>query len=220
MLRCSGTPRIPLAVLLLLCACAWLVPARARAEDAAVDTQAALLLKVVGMDRRHGAKKIEPFNTGVLYDSRKEESVREAEEFIAAMGKGARMNGRPVATHRFDVADADASLEAFIEEHHICLIWMSEGLEAELARVVESTRETDVTSASSDVDLVDQGITVGIETVDGKDRIVINLEAAKEEACEFMASLLKMARVVRTEVTEDPAVSAPAEAPQEASSAP
>lgn len=210
--RLKATLRTPLLLCIALGLCALVPTSFSRAQELGAAAQVPLLLKVLSLDRKYVASE-EPFALAVLYDSRSDLSGSSMAAFTAALGEGLRVHDRPIEVHSFDLAGKDERLRDFLASKKIELVWVTKGLGEHLDRVRARTRAAHVTSAAADVNHVEHGLSVGFERTGGNHRVVINLEAAKAEGCDFSASLLKIARLVKAEPAEDRSETGPETTP-------
>ncbi|MCB0220483.1 MAG: YfiR family protein [Chrysiogenetes bacterium] len=212
MLRLTQTPRLSLLFGVALGLCLLLPVSPVGAQALGANEQVPLLLKVLSLDRKY-ARKEKPFALAVLYDSQTDRSGKAMAAFLAALGEGPKVREQPIEVKSFDLSDKEAHLRDFLVSEKIDLVWVTTGLDEHLERVRQRTRAAHVTSAAADVAHVERGLSVGFERAGANTRVVINLEAAKAEACDFSASLLKVARLVKAAPAATNEEPTPAEKP-------
>jgi len=104
--------------------------------------------------------------------------------------------GLPIAVSRFAFADPEA-LGKSIAEAGVDLLYVCDGLGAELGAIIEVTRRMKVLSVGSERQQVHQGLSLGVFQVEGRTTIVLNLRSSRQEGVAFAADLLRLAAVIR-----------------------
>lgn len=201
------TLRFVFLVLVVLATCGQLRLALAQGEPRPVPVkrQVELLLKAVALDRKYDEALEGPIVTAVIFDSRSDRSREQFEGFRDAVAQAAGEHDPPLAFRSYDLASASEPLENFLRENQIHLAWVTADLDEHLPSVRMQSRRAAVTSAGADPVLAEKGLTLAVETVGEKTRLVINRKAAAAESCDFSASLLKMSRLIEpVEPEKDP----------------
>jgi hypothetical protein len=73
---------------------------------------------------------------------------------------------------------------------------MMPGLDAELTAIASALQGVPILTVGADADDVPGGLALGFALVEGKPKIVINLDVARAQQVDFSASLLKLSDVV------------------------
>jgi hypothetical protein len=90
-----------------------------------------------------------------------------------------------------------ANLESAVKSRKISLLYMAPGTSRAVSEVTRVARALGVTTATGVPDYVRRGVSVGIGVRQDKPEILINLPASRLEGCEFDASLLRIATVIK-----------------------
>ncbi len=184
-----------LAFAFLVCAAA---AASSYAESAPVpiNLQVPILFKILSLDKNLTRRAGEQITVGVLYDSRDKQSARERSEFKDAIGEGKKLAGKDLTVREYDMASS-GNLADFASKNSISIIYATTGTEKAADEIIKVARDQKITTSTSNLALVEKGLSVSFEVDDNKPRIVINHEASKEEGCSFSAQVLKVARIVK-----------------------
>ena len=104
--------------------------------------------------------------------------------------------GHKVTAHRIAYTNA-AFVQKSIAAQYISIIYVGAGLENNLDEIIRMSRAQKILTATSGLQPVEKGISVGIYLEDSKPRMVINVHASKQEGSIFPSSLLRLSRVIR-----------------------
>lgn len=186
--------RIILVLTLLLAGAA----SDAVAENAPVpiNLQVPILFKILSLDKNLTRRAGDQITVGVIFDSRDKQSGRERTEFKEAVGDGKKLAGKDLMVREFDLATG-GSLSDFAGKNSVSILYATIGTEKAADEIVKVARDQKITTSTSNLSLVEKGLSVSFEVDENKPRIVINHEASKEEGCSFSAQVLKVARIVK-----------------------
>lgn len=194
-------PRLPAAALATAVVLALLLArplaAQGMAQPAAV--QVPIILKVLTYDRQFEARTGDVVAIGIIHDPTDAVSARAmsdvSETLYAARDKTVRR--LPIRYFQIDVTGTE-DLVRFSEERSISVYYLTPGLSsATIAEVLEVSRNRGITSITGVPEFVEAGVSVGIGERRGRPQILINLPASRAEGCEFDASLLRIATVIK-----------------------
>lgn len=172
-----------------------------RRVDAAVlppAKQAIFLARVIAYDGHLKARAGAAVNIGVLAKKGDRDSERMADLMVKAFTplEEATLLGLPVRVSRMDFAGPEV-LERMIREGGIDTLYVCSGLDADLNHIKAVARRRKVLTVGSQEAHVEQGVSLGVFLTEGKNTIVVNLEASREEGVVFGPELLRLATVVR-----------------------
>jgi hypothetical protein len=182
-----------LAVVLLL------VPIHVRADSTLTPLRRAVILsRIISYDKDliGGA---ETFTVAVLAKPGNPSSVAEANALFTAfvqVGAEAKLNGALLKAARLDFTD-QAAFEAGLVKFGAKAVYLTEGLEADVDKIKQSTRKRSVLSMCGQAAVVRAGISVGVYVQEDKSRMSVNLTASQAEGISFPPEFLRLAEIVR-----------------------
>jgi hypothetical protein len=185
---------LPASVLL-----AALVPCRHALEaDLPPGKQAIFLARVIAYDANLKERAGAAVNIAVLAKKGDKESEKMAEFLVKAFTplESARLLGLPVKISRLYFGGRD-TLDRAVVEGGIDALYVCSGLDASLADIKAVARSRKVLTVGSQEAHLKLGLSLGVFYIDGKNTIIVNLEANREEGVAFGPELLRLATVVR-----------------------
>jgi hypothetical protein len=186
-----------LRILAGLCG-AFLVCRLCDAGELPAAKQAIFLARVIAYDANLKARAGPAVNIAILAKKGDTEAEKAADAVMGAFAplEAATVLGLPVKVTRLGFTGREA-LDKSIREGGIDTLYVCGGLDSYLADVRAVARSRKVlTMASREVHLK-QGLSLGVFLVDGKNTIMVNLDASREEGVAFGPELLRLATVVR-----------------------
>jgi hypothetical protein len=185
-------------VLVLLLAIA--VSGAAEDMPVPVETQLPLLLKVLTFDRHLQRTMGDELVIAVLYQERFRQSllVKEGLEQAAAASELSLVAGTPfrLMPLALDGVDGSPDLIERLVAAEADVLYIAPLRAVALGQITVASRSLGLLTMTGVPAYVDDGITVAIEVVRSRPRIVINLDAAEAEGAELSSRLLNLARVV------------------------
>ncbi|MBN2574876.1 MAG: YfiR family protein [Deltaproteobacteria bacterium] len=176
-----------------------LVPSR-RAVEAELPPgkQAIFLARVIAYDANLRQRAGATVNIGVLAKKGDKESERTAGLLVKAFKpiEAATLLGLPVRVSRMYFGGRE-SLDRAVREDGIDTLYVCGGLGAGLSDVKAVARARKVLTMGSEEEQLKAGLSLGVFEVDGKNTIVVNLEASREEGVAFGPELLRLATIVK-----------------------
>jgi hypothetical protein len=171
---------------------------RARCEELPHGKQAIFLARAIAYDGNLKKRAGAAVNIAVLAKRGDKDSERMADLIEKAFTylESATMSGLPVRISRIYVGGRDA-LDRSVEEGGIDTFYVCDGLEPSLSEIKEVARSRKVLTLASRESHLKQGLSLGVFEIDGKNTIIVNLEASREEGVVFGPELLRLATVVR-----------------------
>jgi ABC-type xylose transport system substrate-binding protein len=162
------------------------------------DRHALILVKVLGYDDNLKARAGAEVVVGVLYKIGNAGSQHVAEGMQAAFQAlpGAKAQGLPIKAILV-AYDTAAGLVSSIKTEGLDVLFISAGLDAQLAAILELSRIHQVMSIAGTEEFFAKGASIGISVVQEKPAISINLTTSKGEGVAFGAGLLRLAKVVK-----------------------
>jgi len=160
--------------------------------------QAIFLARVIAYDGHLKERAGAAVNIGVLAKRGDKESERMAEQIAKAFAylEAATLSGLPVRISRIYFGGRDV-LDRSVKEGGIDTLYVCSGLESHLPDIKHVARTRKVLTMASQESHLKQGLSLGVFDVDGKNTIIVNLEASREEGVVFGPELLRLATVVR-----------------------
>jgi hypothetical protein len=160
--------------------------------------QAIFLARVIAYDGQLKERAGAVVNIGVLAKRGDKESERMAEQIAKAFAylESSTLAGRPVRISRIYFTGREG-LDRSVKEVGIDTFYVCSGLEASLADIKHVARTRKVLTVASQEAHLKQGLSLGVFEIDGKNTIIVNLEASREEGVIFGPELLRLATVVR-----------------------
>jgi len=160
--------------------------------------QAVFLARVIAYDANLKARAGPAVNIAVLAKKGDKESEKMSEAIVRAFTslESATLVGLPVRVVRVYFAGREA-LERAVREDGIDTIYVCSGLDASLTEIKSVSRQHKVLTVGSQEGHLKLGLSLGVFEVDGKNTILVNLDASREEGVAFGPELLRLATVVR-----------------------
>jgi len=180
----------------------WSLPALAgetpAEEEVAPSRQAVIILRALAYDGNLKSRAHGSIDIGVIYKKGHERSELMAATMTKAFGALAstQVSGLPIAVSRLAFVGAEA-LGKSVSDGGIDMLYVCDGLGAELGTITEVTRRTKVLSVGSERQQVHQGLSLGVFQAEGRTTIVLNLPSSRQEGVAFAADLLRLAAVIR-----------------------
>jgi YfiR/HmsC-like len=169
-----------------------------RAAEMPAGKQAVFLARVLAYDGNLKNRAGEAINIGILAqrgDSGSESMAAEIAKALGSLGV-ATLVGLPLRASRIYWGSRD-SLERAVKEGGIDELYVCSGLDAHVSEIRSVARALRVMTVASSEKLVQQGLALGVFVVNGKNTILVNLEASREEGVAFGPDFLRLATVVK-----------------------
>lgn len=160
--------------------------------------QAIFLARVIAYDANLKKRVGQTVNIAVL--ARKGD--RDSEKMAGLLEKAfiplerATILGLPMRISRLDYVGRE-SLDRAVREGGIDTIYVCSGLNASLADIKSVARARKVLTMASQEAHLKLGLSIGVFDIQGRNTIIVNLEANREEGVAFPPELLRLATVVR-----------------------
>jgi len=160
--------------------------------------QAIFLARVIAYDANLKQRAGTAVNIAVLTKKGDKESENMADLLVKAFTplETATLLGLPVRVGRLSFGGREA-LDRAVREGGIDTLYVCSGLDANLADIKSVARARKVLTVASQAVHLKQGLSLGVFDIDGRNTIVVNLEANREEGVAFGPELLRLATVVR-----------------------
>jgi hypothetical protein len=162
-----------------------------------VQLQAQLVAKIAAFDRNFAARAAGGARVLVVQKAASDESAAVALRFARALTSIHDVGGVAAQVDIVDFTSA-AELVDRCKAQHVALVYVSAGLEAEMAAMAPAFAGADVLTVGATGAFAERGAVVGFDLEEGRPRIVINAGRAREQNVSFKSELLKLARVVAT----------------------
>ena len=160
--------------------------------------QAIFLARVIAYDGNLKGRAGTAVNIAVLAKKGDKDSEGMSEAILKAFSPlaSATLSGLPVNVIRILFAGREA-LEHAVREGGIDTLYVCSGLDAALADIKIVSRQNKVLTVASQEGHLKLGLSLGVFDIGGKNTILVNLDASREEGVAFGPELLRLATVVR-----------------------
>lgn len=171
---------------------------RAAGGELPPSRQAILFARIVAYDGHLPARAGAAVNIGVLAKKGDKDSERMAAVMMKAFAplESATLLGLSLHVSRVDFSGREA-LDRAIREGGLDTLYVCSGLDASLADIKAVTRARKVLTLGSHQAHLRDGLSVGVFFIEGKNTILVNLEASREEGVLFSPEMLRLATIVR-----------------------
>ena len=160
--------------------------------------QAVFLARIIAYDGNLKERAAGTVTIGILSRKGDKASEQMAESIVKAFGplESATLAGLPVKLTKVSFVGRDV-LDKAVRDEHINTIYVCEGLDANLSDITSVARSRKALTIASQQGHLKHGLSLGVFDVDGKNTILVNLDASREEGVAFGPELLRLATVVR-----------------------
>jgi YfiR/HmsC-like len=160
--------------------------------------QAVFLARVIAYDANLKMRAGPAVNIAILSKKGDKESERMAEAIAKAFSplESTTLVGLPVRVARVYFAGRE-SLERSVRDGGIDTFYVCSGLDASLADIKNVSRKQKVLTVGSQEGHLKLGLSLGVFDVGGKNTILVNLDASRDEGVAFGPELLRLVTVVR-----------------------
>jgi preprotein translocase subunit SecD len=191
--RACGTIRVLTALVLGLCT----HDALADDHEAEAKNTALLALRILSYDHNLKARAGDRVTVLVVSHDDDDSSERVRDELVGALNemKRVRVAGMPIAAVSLTYSDAKGLADR-LEQTHPAAVFVCPGLDGAVASISAATRRASALTLTHSEAAVNRGLSVAIVRRDGKDRIIINLPAARAEGARLDAGLLQLATII------------------------
>lgn len=171
---------------------------RAQAADLPPAKQAIFLVRVFAYDANLKERAGEAVNIAVLAKKGDKDSEHVAGLMVKAFTplESATLLGLPVRISRLYFSTREV-LDHTVRAGGIDALYVCKGLDTNLADIKAVARARKVLTVGNQEAQLMQGLTLGVFLIDGKNTIIVNLEASREEGVAFGPELLRLATIVR-----------------------
>jgi hypothetical protein len=168
------------------------------AAELAPAKQAVFLARVIAYDGNLKTRAGEAVNIGILVKKGDVGSESMSDSLVKAFASlGApTILGLPLKVSRIYFTGRDA-LDHAVKDEGIDTLYICSGLDSNLTDIKSVARTRKAMTVGSNEAHVQLGISLGVFIVDGKNTILVNLEASREEGISFGPEFLRLATVVR-----------------------
>lgn len=164
-----------------------------------VNIQFQIFFKILSYDKNLDARGSDGLNYLIVYQKKYRSSLAVYDD-IRKMLDDYKFNYLEKFPLTFHFADIDEiPLTESIAKEKIDLVYYCPLRGIDIKEISSITRELNVLSFSNLPGYVSEGVSVGLELINQKPRILINLNASKEEHSDFSSQLLKISKIVEEE---------------------
>ena len=155
-----------------------------------------VLVRALAYDRNLASRFGTDLTFGVVHGGEKPEGEPQAVLGVLDALKAVKIGGLALVAKPIAWTDSDALTNA-VAEQQIDVLFIASGLDEAAAAAPQITQNAKRTTMTRHRPYLDGGLALGVDDVDGKPRIAVNLPAAKAEGANFTAELLRLAEVIR-----------------------
>lgn len=161
--------------------------------------QVPIILKVLTYDRQFEVRTKGLVSIGIIHDPTDPGSARAMNDISDTLYGARDKTVKRIPIKYFQIEYTGRSnLDRFSEERAISVYYLTPGLSAQaIAQILEVSKARSITSITGVPAFVEAGVSVGIGERRSRPQILINLPASRSEGCEFDASLLRIATVIK-----------------------
>jgi hypothetical protein len=160
--------------------------------------QALTLARVIAYDGNLKTRAGPSVDIAILVKKGDKDSERMSEGLLQAFKalESAKLLGLPVKISRVNFSGRE-QLDMVIQSNGIDTLYVCSGLDANLNDIKAVARLHKVLTIGSQESHLKTGLSLGIFEIGGKNTILVNLEASREEGLSFGPDLLRLATIVR-----------------------
>lgn len=162
----------------------------------AVQRDVLVLVRALAYDRNLAQRFGGDLKVGVLHDREPLEGEPKVVLGVLDALKSVKIGGLSLSAVAVRWTDA-AGLEGAVKDQEIDVLYIAMGLDDAAAAAPEVSHASKRATMTRHRPYLDVGLALGIDEVNGKPRVAVNLPAAKAEGASFTAELLRIAEVVR-----------------------
>lgn len=157
-----------------------------------------IFMKVLSYNRNLSQQVEDTLKIGIVFQEKFRASMISHREFAAAVNESdfTSLNGIPISCLSLPYGDRD-QFEKDIKVHGIDVLYISPLRAVSIDEILKLSRENNLITITAQADYCDAGVSTGLELINDKVKIVINLEGAKEEGTDYSSQLLKLALIKR-----------------------
>jgi hypothetical protein len=165
-------------------------------SELSVAVQFPLILKILQFDRNLVERVGKDIVIACVYQGRYRASTRARDDLrrVSEQAIGPRVSDLPVRVVEVDIEQM--KLEDALDMLEIDVVYLMPLRAVDIGEITRITRAHDVATVTGVEDYVQQGVAVGLGVYQEKPRVLVNLEASRQEGMEFSSRLLSIARVV------------------------
>lgn len=187
------------ALVALLALVLTLGPHRALADDREAEAKntALLVLRILSYDHNLKARAGQKVTVLVVSHADDEASERVRDDLVDALKRMQRIKiaGLPISVEALTWNDQKGFADR-LDQTKPAAVFVCPGLDGATAEISAATRKSSSLTLTTSEAAVNRGLAVAIVRRDGKDRILINLPAARAEGARFDAGLLQLATII------------------------
>lgn len=156
-------------------------------------SQANVLARVMAYDRNLKARAGDAVVVGVVYAGASSSSTAEADEMFNAFKLLEKfvLLGLPLRVEKIAFTDA-ATLRAAITERGIDALFLCNGLDSDVGKVIGVAREVKQITLTGQRRYVSQGVAIGSVVADNKPALIFNKTASEAEGSSFSSQFISL----------------------------
>jgi len=159
-------------------------------------TQVSVLSNVLLFDRTFRERAGEEIVVGILYHSDVRSSARAKDDFLAALSDGTleRTLEMPVRVELLEIRGGGV-IPAGLGEGWIDLLYIMPLRAVGIPQITDISRQHGILTVTAVPGYVEEGISLGLGSRNGRPEILVNQEGAAAEGAELSSEILKLARL-------------------------
>ena len=153
-------------------------------------------MKVLSYNRNLNQQVGDTMKIGIVYQEKNRASMITHQEFEAAVKQSDfnKINGISISCISIPYGDNNQLLRD-IKDKEIDVLYISPLRSVSIKEMLKICRGNNLITITAQADYCAAGVSTGLELVNGRVRIVINLNGAKEEGSDYSSQLLKLALI-------------------------
>jgi hypothetical protein len=182
---------------LALCVSGGHVPTASADAESLRQRHAAILFKALSYDDKLVERGGPEMVVAVVYRAGGTDAA-EAEAWYQAFFalRSWRFLGLPFRPIKLPLHNAERLRKTIVQEGIDALFVMGLGKD-DLIAVEKAARESKVVTMASQEEQIAAGLSLGVFVIDGKNTLLVNLAASREEGAVFNSAMLKLAKVIK-----------------------
>lgn len=163
-------------------------------ESVSPERQVEMLIKALTFDRKLHSRVSDSLTVGVVYSGPRADCDEVIKAFNAD-GIDATL-GLPVKAVAIEFSSVESLLKQ-VKSLGLDNLFIHSSAQRSVTSILQVSRSRNVPSFGDSIDMIEQGVSIGVCKVNGKPKLSINLRASKAEGMDLSVQLLKLAQVIK-----------------------
>ncbi len=159
--------------------------------------QVPIFFKLLTYDRSIWEAPNPRLKIGILHRRNHEASQDNLEAIVEALGQSSKKTINNVEFSYLVISWSDeVELDEILNQANVDILYVTSGHDEMIDNIVNHTRRQKILTLSGSRDVVEAGLSVGLDLVDGRPQIEVNLSALEAEGHRLDYRVLRLCRVV------------------------